>query len=967
MANLPSNPLQKMENHIKGMDVYLDRLAHAQAQKKPSPREIETLSIMLRTLSMCQDQLDAWQTLKELPSSVKVIFSKLKEEVPELQNKIKEILREKDVSILFTKTTQSPFEDNDPQIRRLIQLGFTEQTLKKLPIVELAVLRESVDLLECNPSLLTWVSARSHEENWWNADYWQALQQAHLELTEIEHELALCLGKSDPLNPSTIKSASILKQNCSAVIEQIQCIHNRPGIPQEIEISMQAYIDKGTELSRKITSTANRNQVAQFLRDAELSNEEIARFSDKKIELLLDSENQKYLEKTLFFQHAADISDEAFARILKYRSEPRFAEFGKWIFNLKPSCLLSKDKVVFIYESLSSEKVFESLNKLNDDELCILNDFFKQDKKNWIFFQLSNDIVLFLCTQDNINNLERFLQFSKEDQLILATCNLNEAQLNDLFENIDHLATPDLQSMLIRNQKILFGVIAQQVRLHSHLPKEKLQEILKASMVQVIARPPSFDHTVIDACEKASLPPQSLVIAGCCTNDGSGDVVHMNRLAEVLNRLYPDWKFSLISECYKTYINVFSLPDGWESHISTDVDLSKIFDIIGPDALVLLCSLPFGGKIWGDKKCKYFFSLFEYDISWENPKHRQDLPYPSHSVDTKSIEFHSQTDRYAHMGLGTDAIGIFTTKGDPSLTSFSQLECTHLKEELLQHENSKYYTAYIHKPWNTAAFTYTVISKEKSSSDSIVICKLGENALNVATTLDIEFLKKQGIRAVRSILIHPDGTREVKETPISDTGKDLIFISPPRLNRHDMTIMTQASDTCFGCTGDHSFAETLSLNKMPIPEARGHKLLTLEAYRKVALAIYGRNSPGHLYLQEVISFMSDQEETYNYHNITFNYLTLNEKKSEQLERIGLLLNNPECIAQIQELNTFICKHRNIEDQMRGFINRAVLRGTVPGFHDLELRLRQEYQSGLIDLPGIQKEIESYLKEHNYLA
>lgn len=191
--------------------------------------------------------------------------------------------------------------------------------------------------------------------------------------------------------------------------------------------------------------------------------------------------------------------------------------------------------------------------------------------------------------------------------------------------------------------------------------------------------------------------------------------------------------------------------------------------------------------------------------------------------------------------------------------------------------------------------------------------------------IDYPFLNELGISKIEFIYKEEDKiVKVVKET--GSEGKQMRIINPFPLAQEDMHLLIFNSHMLTGCTGDQSFSEVISFNKLPFYELRRHKQLFFWHYLR--LAEY-ELSPEENVLKEYLSEVMK--------NIEIGNLSEEEIKKRSI-LIAKLVNKPGLIEQTQKLNEIIQKKFSFNESLKGIVAQKLFQQKFPEFIRLEEKL-----------------------------
>lgn len=178
---------------------------------------------------------------------------------------------------------------------------------------------------------------------------------------------------------------------------------------------------------------------------------------------------------------------------------------------------------------------------------------------------------------------------------------------------------------------------------------------------------------------------------------------------------------------------------------------------------------------------------------------------------------------------------------------------------------------------------------------------------------------------VELVTYDPNGpsTTILYENKINPYGKTLRLINPFPLCNADFLRAISLSQLVVGCTGDLSFSEVLSQDKIPFYEVLLHKrpfwngfIQLAEQHKKKSLAKFAKQ-----------------------------LLTISGEGHHSVEI--QLTQNPCLAKEMQELIEIIREKHNIEKTIRALVGRAVLFKQHPQLRELEQTLKTAWAEGEI--------------------
>jgi len=174
-------------------------------------------------------------------------------------------------------------------------------------------------------------------------------------------------------------------------------------------------------------------------------------------------------------------------------------------------------------------------------------------------------------------------------------------------------------------------------------------------------------------------------------------------------------------------------------------------------------------------------------------------------------------------GLGEQKLGIFVDDDMQGILSTREIEILQRisSNSKLLFEEKKFYFGYGHYFVSIEHFVHLVVSAEKDKDEDIIVfIKLGDcGPLSASFTLDgnfFEFLKRRNIGG----LIIDDHEYHLQK------GKKslIVFFMSSSIGHEEMKVLLKASKDLCLVTGDQSFSEAVSADKLIIYEMYSHKV-----------------------------------------------------------------------------------------------------------------------------------------------
>lgn len=445
----------------------------------------------------------------------------------------------------------------------------------------------------------------------------------------------------------------------------------------------------------------------------------------------------------------------------------------------------------------------------------------------------------------------------------------------------------------------------------------------------------------------------NLVVMGMVMDDGVGDYHHILNAAESIKSKFPDTKISML---------VFYMDEKLPQAIRKPIDpqIETIFFKWNQDLTDIYPMLQKADQI--------------IDISQDSPSDKGIRDIIKQKGDKYKFIGEYGHWRAKAMGLKNDQLGIII-KDKPSTSSLLDLKNEALKkllfgtsapskEDLENYFNThETFVGYLKMgSYYQMGLIYTTAAFLKSSDKQTVDLMIPPVKMEY---LDTQFLKEQGIGKIKVITLE-EGKLIEKETVLAEKGKELRLINPFPLEQQDFHTLVAYTNPLVGCTGDHSWSEVISFDRLPFYEVRRMKIEFQK--RIIKLAGFVGNDPHYLkqYLQELLN-MYDPHQEKVISIIGLGDLTIESKSNEANKRaldyfknkqpqiaasalrIANLLQQPELVDEYQEFNELLRTQYSFNSTLHTIVARQLALNSHPELLKAEKEIQENYLEDRITL------------------
>jgi len=344
----------------------------------------------------------------------------------------------------------------------------------------------------------------------------------------------------------------------------------------------------------------------------------------------------------------------------------------------------------------------------------------------------------------------------------------------------------------------------------------------------------------------------------------------------------------------------------------------------------------------------------------------------------KYIGEYGYSPTHESMGVECNNLGIII-KDIPPTSSLLDLKNPPLKEFLLSSKTPtrsdlktylkthEIFIAYLKAgSYYQTGFIYTAAALSKFSGKQTLDLIIPQVNLNCLHT---EFLKQQGIAKIQIIKIQ-EGRVTQEEISLSEKGKALRMINPFPLEQIDFHTLLTCTYPLVGCTGDHSFNEAVSFDRIPFYELRSAKTSFIN--HLIALAEHVGEEPFYLkqYFEKLASIYDRAQGVVIDSMAHYNKLPDEASKAENREKskknfdhlekkqtriaesalkIAELLRQPKFVEEVQKLNSFLRENFSFNAVLQNIVERDLALANCEDLRKLEGTIREDYLKDRITL------------------
>ncbi|WP_059358997.1 hypothetical protein [Parachlamydia acanthamoebae] len=416
--------------------------------------------------------------------------------------------------------------------------------------------------------------------------------------------------------------------------------------------------------------------------------------------------------------------------------------------------------------------------------------------------------------------------------------------------------------------------------------------------------------------QKHPLPlDKEIVVMTQVLTDGVGDYYHALSTSEAIKKSFPNQQVLMIPVfCSDKQLEGISLPTKFDC-----------------------CVVKSGESCQKDVIERIKKSLFILEIPWEvDIFHSREISNAKDEMKSEKryVFVNEYGSRRIGMGLDYYYDGIFI-KDMPSNSSLINLKDDILKSCLFErtalsegdvekyfYENELFFS-YIHTNKKIMRlFLYSATFSQFNQSKNIDICSYLDP---LDSEIDYQFLKEQGIAGVEFISKEGNKLVSVKKK-LAEQGKFLRLINLFPMPQKDVHALMVNSHMMIGCTGDQSFTEAVSFNKLPFYEMRTFKQMFFMHYRRITqYELDPEEKEFKKYLDQIF-------KTVNINNYS------EEKIKKRAIKIGRLVNTRALFEEAQKMNLIIQKRFSFHDNLKGIIAQQIFRDKFPEFSRFENKI-----------------------------
>ena len=460
-------------------------------------------------------------------------------------------------------------------------------------------------------------------------------------------------------------------------------------------------------------------------------------------------------------------------------------------------------------------------------------------------------------------------------------------------------------------------------------------------------------------------PERTIAVVGYVLPDGFGDYYHIVNAAKTIRENCPNLKVRIVV-CHvdENLPNVIRKPADIALYFFRFIDLDSITDM--KECIRVYDSI--SPSIQEAKKLIAEADLV-LEISQAIQRNRYYNDISGSGLDGYTYIAEYEASYYPPtafaMGIASNHLGI-VVKHKPATTSLLNLQNEPLKNILFgtEHPSEKDLENYLntHEPvfgylkWRSycgLAFIYTTAACLKSSQKTIDLI-IPPIKINCIST---DFLKEQGISKL--VIIKKENGNWIPEEHIfSNTGKTLRLISPFPLDQEDFFTLTLHSHPWIGCTGDLSWSEVVSFDRLPFYEMI--KVKQKFCSRLCELADYV--DPTKLlrkYFELLMEISSEKD--FNASNESVKEETQN-KLTQQALILAQLLQQPELYHSARKLNELLRTHHSFHPVLINLVKKELAFHCHSDLCSMRSAIFYPYVRGDISLVEAHRQLSEKIQE-----
>lgn len=463
-----------------------------------------------------------------------------------------------------------------------------------------------------------------------------------------------------------------------------------------------------------------------------------------------------------------------------------------------------------------------------------------------------------------------------------------------------------------------------QLQRYSHLIEnlevhftEKMKKITKSTLENI------FEIATATCYDSFNISHKKIIIAGEVSSDGWGDYFQMWLTAKNLTENIPESSVAISADLRNRGVppqvsKTFQKAKNLIFASNEDLQKKNIEKELKEADLII--NIPHG--YFPNPGNKPILRVEEYGFS---PNNAFALGLSPHSYNV----------------LGIPLTGISPAKSLQELSHVS-LEA-HLSEK-----KRPFFLGYLKKDHgmdeqHRAGFVLAAAASYASRSEDIdIICPFED-----ITKLNTDVLKSLSV--ARVILMEPDGKGELKEKQslnLQPQGREIRILNPFPLPNDDWMLLLKFCEPLVGCTGDMSFSEVISNQKIPFYQIRWHKAEFIEQIMELT---------GYVYKEDFIKL-------HQFLNVLKSSLEENSKTgdiSKNCLNMGLMINE-ELIAEYQKFAVCIQKHYCTNQILASRVKRELAYAQHPELKKVEEEIFERWKNDEITLEQACKLLQSQI-------
>jgi hypothetical protein len=296
---------------------------------------------------------------------------------------------------------------------------------------------------------------------------------------------------------------------------------------------------------------------------------------------------------------------------------------------------------------------------------------------------------------------------------------------------------------------------------------------------------------------------------------------------------------------------------------------------------------------------------------------------------------------YGYKNLGLDPLdeGIII-KDLPKLLKLEDLKDEDLKQILFntkypniseindyKEKNSIYFCYIKKKICFQQVFIYSLVKSQANNKKRIdILLPLNKIALD---WLNLDFLREQGVNQITLYIRTASGIEKIQKK-VSDQGKELRIINFSLSPEDTHILMIQ--ELTVGCTGDQSFSETISFNRIPFYEILDHKEMFFMQFRKLV-----EKELPNSQLKDYLNLLK------NLPRVEINEVT-EEMLNQTLigsEKMAVYFSSSQLQLEINQISEIIRKNFSFQQSIKEIVARQLAHEKYPELADYENKLLYE--------------------------